>query len=144
MREKVTTLVWVLPLTGLVVDTKFFRQSGKSQQIKHEFIFGACFRGNTFNRSTCLLFAFQVSVSDNLYTFMHQLWLNHAPIGELFQSITKTRFPKVQLPVQGSAGRTRQYVIVILNSNWSILHGQPKMCTSMFLYCSLLSFTKRK
>ena len=30
------------------------------------------------------LFVFQVSLSDNLYTFMHQLWLNHAPIGELF------------------------------------------------------------
>ena len=27
---------------------------------------------------------FQVSLSDKLYTFMHQLWLNHAPIGELF------------------------------------------------------------
>lgn len=27
---------------------------------------------------------YKVSLSDNLYTFMHQLWLNHAPIGELF------------------------------------------------------------
>ncbi|KAK2559856.1 Nicotinate phosphoribosyltransferase [Acropora cervicornis] len=27
---------------------------------------------------------YKVSLSDNLYTFMHRLWLNHAPIGELF------------------------------------------------------------
>lgn len=27
---------------------------------------------------------YKVSLSDKLYTFMHQLWLNHAPIGELF------------------------------------------------------------
>ncbi|XP_068705642.1 nicotinate phosphoribosyltransferase-like [Montipora foliosa] len=27
---------------------------------------------------------YKVSLSDSLYTFMHQLWLNHAPIGELF------------------------------------------------------------
>ena len=33
---------------------------------------------------TLVYFDFQVSLSDNLYTFMHQLWLNHAPIGELF------------------------------------------------------------
>ena len=29
------------------------------------------------------IFQFQVSVSDNLYNFIHDLWLQNAPIGEL-------------------------------------------------------------